>query len=105
MLYKFILSLTQYQSLYIYVGFIELHFLFVKKRSTRSVFSFMAEQPSQLKFIEWPSFTTTVCYVVSATTNSFVCLIVTTYIHNFFFFLMFVLVGNSSRLPHLVSFL
>ncbi|KAJ4880034.1 Uncharacterized protein Rs2_37088 [Raphanus sativus] len=27
--------------------------------STRSVFSFMAEQPSQLKFIEWPSFTTT----------------------------------------------
>ncbi|KAF2579494.1 hypothetical protein F2Q68_00005886 [Brassica cretica] len=27
--------------------------------STGSVFSFMAEQPSQLKFIEWPSFTTT----------------------------------------------
>ncbi|ESQ53093.1 hypothetical protein EUTSA_v10026464mg [Eutrema salsugineum] len=27
--------------------------------STRSLFSFMAEQPSQLKFIEWPSFTTT----------------------------------------------
>ncbi|KAF8088225.1 hypothetical protein N665_0549s0033 [Sinapis alba] len=27
--------------------------------STRSVFSFMVEQPSQLKFIEWPSFTTT----------------------------------------------
>ncbi|KAJ0233590.1 Transmembrane protein [Hirschfeldia incana] len=27
--------------------------------STRSVFSFMAEQPSQLRFIEWPSFTAT----------------------------------------------
>ncbi|CAN7033889.1 hypothetical protein IGI04_031845 [Brassica rapa subsp. trilocularis] len=27
--------------------------------STGSLFSFMAEQPSQLKFIEWPSFTTT----------------------------------------------
>ncbi|CAH8338579.1 unnamed protein product [Eruca vesicaria subsp. sativa] len=27
--------------------------------STRDLFSFMAEQPSQLKFIEWPSFTTT----------------------------------------------
>ncbi|KAL1192689.1 hypothetical protein V5N11_004806 [Cardamine amara subsp. amara] len=27
--------------------------------STRSLFSFMAEQPSQLKYIEWPSFTTT----------------------------------------------
>ncbi|CAA7020698.1 unnamed protein product [Microthlaspi erraticum] len=27
--------------------------------STRSLWSFMAEQPSQLKFIEWPSFTST----------------------------------------------
>ncbi|XP_010431785.1 PREDICTED: uncharacterized protein LOC104716130 [Camelina sativa] len=27
--------------------------------STRSLFSFMAEQPSQLKYIEWPSFTST----------------------------------------------
>ncbi|CAN8276779.1 unnamed protein product [Cochlearia groenlandica] len=27
--------------------------------STRSLFSFMAEQPSQLKFIEWPSFINT----------------------------------------------
>uniref|UniRef100_A0A1J3IKU0 Preprotein translocase subunit SECE1 n=1 Tax=Noccaea caerulescens TaxID=107243 RepID=A0A1J3IKU0_NOCCA len=28
-------------------------------RSTRSLLSFMAEQPRQLKFIEWPSFTST----------------------------------------------
>ncbi|XP_023633979.1 uncharacterized protein LOC17879190 [Capsella rubella] len=27
--------------------------------STRSLFSFMAEQPSQLKYIEWPSFAST----------------------------------------------
>ncbi|KAG7544435.1 Protein translocase complex SecE/Sec61-gamma subunit [Arabidopsis suecica] len=27
--------------------------------STRSLLSFMAEQPSQLKYIEWPSFTST----------------------------------------------
>ncbi|CAH2067779.1 unnamed protein product, partial [Thlaspi arvense] len=27
--------------------------------STRSLFTFLSEQPSQLKFIEWPSFTTT----------------------------------------------
>ncbi|CAB80513.1 hypothetical protein [Arabidopsis thaliana] len=36
--------------------------------STRSLLSFMAEQPSQLKYIEWPTFASTVCLVVVVTT-------------------------------------
>lgn len=65
----------------------------------------MAEQPSQLKFIEWPSFTTTVRCVVSATsTNSFVCLMfLHTYFTSFFFF--YVLMGEQLKTATLSLFL
>jgi len=45
-----------------------LNCIFLVRRSTRSLLSFMAEQPSQLKYIEWPTFASTVCLVVVVTT-------------------------------------
>ncbi|KAL8546885.1 hypothetical protein ACS0TY_006557 [Phlomoides rotata] len=45
--------------------------------NTRSLLLFIAEQPSQLKYIEWPSFQSTVSLLYSSNTHThFICICV-----------------------------